>query len=109
METVEKADQDLTSVSLLTSLGAPMGRSRSTVPKSECTRERTPKRSSPKATAYAKPSRKVAHLVIVATLLDFSREKQNAPAAFVTPFGFAVLYARLGDRDNAFAWLDRAL
>lgn len=42
------------------------------------------------------------------TLLEFSREKKNPPEAFVTPFGLAILYAQLGDRDNAFAWLNRA-
>lgn len=43
-----------------------------------------------------------------ATLLEFSREKKNPPEAFVTPFGIAILYAELGDRDDAFAWLNRA-
>lgn len=43
-----------------------------------------------------------------ATLLEFSHEKQNPPEAYVTPFGIAILYAQLGDHDDAFAWLDRA-
>lgn len=43
-----------------------------------------------------------------ATLLEFSRDKKNPPEAYVTPFGIAILYAQLGDRDNAFAWLNRA-
>ncbi len=42
------------------------------------------------------------------TLLEFSRDKENPPEAYVTPFGVAIVYTCLGDKDKAFEWLNRA-
>jgi hypothetical protein len=42
------------------------------------------------------------------TLLQFSRDQQNPPEAYVTPFGVAIIYTRLGDKEKAFAWLNKA-
>ena len=33
---------------------------------------------------------------------------ENPPEAYVSTYGIAVLYARLGDNEQAFAWLEKA-
>jgi TolB-like protein/DNA-binding winged helix-turn-helix (wHTH) protein/Tfp pilus assembly protein PilF len=40
--------------------------------------------------------------------LDLSREKPHPPEAYVTPFGLAVVYARLGAKDPALGALEQA-
>jgi TolB-like protein/DNA-binding winged helix-turn-helix (wHTH) protein/Tfp pilus assembly protein PilF len=40
--------------------------------------------------------------------LEFSREKQNPPEAYVTPYGRAVIYSELGDKENAIEELKKA-
>ena len=35
--------------------------------------------------------------------------KEGAKGGYVSPFRFALVYAKLGDRDQAFAWLERAM
>ena len=42
------------------------------------------------------------------TLLDFSKDKENPPESYTNNYGIALLYARLGDADKAFASLERA-
>lgn len=34
--------------------------------------------------------------------------KEKAKEHYVSPFSFAVVYAKLGEKDQGFAWLDRA-
>jgi TolB-like protein/DNA-binding winged helix-turn-helix (wHTH) protein/Flp pilus assembly protein TadD len=40
--------------------------------------------------------------------LEFADEAQNPPEANVTAFGRAILYAELGDKENALDWLEKA-
>jgi tetratricopeptide (TPR) repeat protein len=40
--------------------------------------------------------------------LEFSREKQNPPEAYVTPYGRAIIYSELGDKENAIEELEKA-
>jgi TolB-like protein/DNA-binding winged helix-turn-helix (wHTH) protein/Tfp pilus assembly protein PilF len=40
--------------------------------------------------------------------LEFSREKQNPPEAYVTPYGRAIIYSELGDKENAIEELKKA-
>ena len=42
------------------------------------------------------------------TLLEFSRDKENPPESYVSPFGIAILRARLGEKDEAIEALNRA-
>jgi TolB-like protein len=41
-------------------------------------------------------------------LLEFANLPENPPEAYATPYGMAILYARLGDKDQALAWLEKA-
>ena len=40
--------------------------------------------------------------------LEFAREKQNPPEAYVTPYGRAIIYSELGDKENAIEELEKA-
>jgi len=41
--------------------------------------------------------------------LQFARDKQNPPEAYVRPYGLAIIYARLGQKAKAFESLENAL
>lgn len=41
--------------------------------------------------------------------LQFARDQQNPPEAYVRPYGLAIIYAHLGDKARAFENLERAL
>jgi eukaryotic-like serine/threonine-protein kinase len=41
-------------------------------------------------------------------ILAFLKEDQSRPGEYVSPAQIAVVYANLGDKDNAFKWLNRA-
>jgi hypothetical protein len=57
------------------------------------------------AHAYAKAGRREEALKLVAELERIDKEAQRE---FVPPFGLIWAYAALGDKDRAFAWLERA-
>jgi len=40
--------------------------------------------------------------------LEFAREKPNPPEAYVTPYGRAIIYSELGDKENAIEELEKA-
>ena len=40
--------------------------------------------------------------------LEFAREKQNPPEAYATPYGRAIIYSELGDKENAIEELEKA-
>jgi tetratricopeptide (TPR) repeat protein len=40
--------------------------------------------------------------------LEFAREKQNPPEAYVTPYGRAIIYSELEDKENAIEELKKA-
>jgi len=40
--------------------------------------------------------------------LEFARLPENPPEAYVSTYGMAILYARLGFNERAFEWLDKA-
>ena len=40
--------------------------------------------------------------------LEFAGEKQNPPEAYVTPYGRAIIYSELRDKENALKELDKA-
>ena len=40
--------------------------------------------------------------------LEFAEEKQNPPEAYVTPYGRAILYSEIGEKDKALEFLDKA-
>jgi TolB-like protein len=42
------------------------------------------------------------------TLLEFSRDRDNPSEAYVTPFGIAIIQARLGNKDRAIEFLEQA-
>jgi tetratricopeptide (TPR) repeat protein len=41
-------------------------------------------------------------------LLELSKDKENPPEAYVSNYGIAILYARLGEKENALAFLEKA-
>jgi len=41
-------------------------------------------------------------------LLEFSRAKENPPEAYVSAYDIAILYTRLGERENALSFLEKA-
>ncbi len=41
--------------------------------------------------------------------LRFARDRQNPPEAYVRPYGLAIIYAHLGEKDRAFESLENAL
>lgn len=52
--------------------------------------------------AYGVSGEKEKAQAVIRTLEDESREQ------FISPFFFAVVYAGMGDKDHAFAWLEKA-
>jgi TolB-like protein/DNA-binding winged helix-turn-helix (wHTH) protein/Tfp pilus assembly protein PilF len=41
-------------------------------------------------------------------LLELSKDEKNPPEAYVSDYGIAILYARLGEKENALAFLEKA-
>jgi TolB-like protein/DNA-binding winged helix-turn-helix (wHTH) protein len=41
-------------------------------------------------------------------LLELSKDKENPPEAYVSDYGMAILYARLGEKENALSLLEKA-
>jgi hypothetical protein len=41
-------------------------------------------------------------------LLEMSKDKENPPEAYVSDYGIAILYARLGEKENALSFLEKA-
>jgi hypothetical protein len=37
-----------------------------------------------------------------------SKDKENPPEAYVSDYGIAILYARLGEKENALSFLEKA-